>query len=91
MASEFSYHGKQVRVAINDAGDAATIDIDGKMFETMLHTEGSEEDNFIKLWMCPGSYVMTESPELMAKNIIDYWHQYTEAGSTDRGHTDHET
>lgn len=77
MRDEFNYMGKHVKITMNDAGDVATIAIDDKKFKATLHTEGKPEDNYIKLWMCEDAYLMTESPELMAKHIIEYWHQYT--------------
>lgn len=76
MKSEFSYMGKQVKIEKNKAEDAAKLRIDHKTFNIMLHTKGKPEDNYIKLWMCQDAYTMMESPELMAKHIIEYWHQY---------------
>ncbi|MFT5701127.1 MAG: hypothetical protein ACI8ZB_004016 [Desulforhopalus sp.] len=76
MKSEFTYMGKQVKIAKNKAEDAAKLSIDDKKINIMLHTMGKPEDNYIKLWMCEGAYTMMESPELMAKHIIEYWHQY---------------
>ena len=76
MKDKFDYMGKHAEIEMNNAGDKAKITIEGKVFNAKLHTEGKPEDNFIKLWMCDESYTMTESPELMAKNIIEYWHQY---------------
>jgi hypothetical protein len=76
MRDEFTYMGKQVRIKMNQDGDKATIFIDDPEFEVMMHTAGKPEDNYIKLWMCKGAYTMTETPELMAKHIIEYWHQF---------------
>ena len=77
MRSEFQYMGKSVKVAMSESGNAASLMIDDKKFDIMLHTAGEPEDNYIKLWMCEDAYTMTESPEMMAKHIIEYWHQYT--------------
>ncbi len=60
----------------NITNTAATITIEKKKFKVMLHTIGKPEDNYIKLWMCEEAYVMLESPEAMAKHIIEYWYQY---------------
>jgi hypothetical protein len=77
MKNEFMYMGKNAKIDMNKAGDAAKLIINGKEFKIRLHTEGKPEDNYIKLWMCEDAYTMTESPELMAKHIIEYWHQYS--------------
>lgn len=76
MRDEFPYKGKKVKIKMSKNGKTATLKIDGKEFEAKLHQMGKPEDNYIKLWMCPNAYVMTESPELMAKHLIDYWYQY---------------
>ena len=76
VKESFSYMGKKVKILLNKAGDMATITIEKKKFKVMLHTIGKPEDNYIKLWMCEEAYVMLESPEAMAKHIIEYWYQY---------------
>lgn len=76
MKDDFTYMGKHVKITMNETGDAAKITIDGKEFDAMLHTEGKPEDNYIKLWMYENAFMMTASPELMAKHIIEYWHQF---------------
>lgn len=76
MRDEFDYMGKHVKISLNKKGDVATVDIDGKEFKAMLHFHGELEDNYIKYWMCEEAYSMFESPELLAKHIIEYWYQY---------------
>ena len=76
MKVKFSYMGKDVKVKINKAGDEAKITIDQKKFMAMLHTAGEPKDNYIRLWMCPDGYLMTETPEQMARHIVQYWHQF---------------
>ena len=73
---KFTYRGKSVQVVLNKAGDKATVTVEGKPFKAMLHTEGKPEDNYIKLWMCEGAYSMFESPEALARHVIEYWHQF---------------
>ena len=73
---EFHFMGKKVKIVFNKARDMATITIDKKKFKTALHTLGTEDDNYIKLWMCEDAYIMVDSPEAMAKQLITYWYQY---------------
>jgi hypothetical protein len=73
---KFSYMGKNVDISLNKTGDAATITIDKKKFPIKLHTEGKPEDNYIRLWMCPDAYSMADTPEHMARHIVEYWHQF---------------
>jgi hypothetical protein len=68
--------GKDVNISLNKTGDAATITIDKKKFYIKLHTEGKPDDDFIRLRMCPDAYSMTETPEQMARHIVEYWHQF---------------
>ena len=77
MKDKFTYMGKDVKISVNKAGDEAAITIVKKKFTAMLHTEGKPEDNYIRLWKCPDGYTMTETPEKMAKHIVEYWHQFT--------------
>lgn len=77
MSIKFKYMGKSPKIDINESGNKATITIDRKKFEIHKHTGGKPEDNYIQLWMCPNAYVMTETPEKMARHIIHYWHQFT--------------
>lgn len=81
MENTFTYMGKSVQIDFNKAGDKATLTIDGKPFKAMLHTEGKPEDNFIKLWMCEGAYSMFETPQALARHLIEYWYQHAGEGS----------
>ena len=76
MRDKFSYMGRDVKISMNKAQDTATIKVDNKDFKIHLHTEGKPEDNYIRLWMCPEAYTMTETPEAMAKHIFRYWYQF---------------
>lgn len=76
VKEDFSYMGKKVKISLNKDGNIAIITIENKKFKGMLHTMGKPEDNYIKLWMCEGAYAMLESPEAMAKHIIEYWYQF---------------
>lgn len=75
MENAFTYMGKSVHIDLNKAGDKANVTIDGEPFKAMLHTEGKPEDNYIKLWMCPDAYTMFETPEALARHLVEYWHQ----------------
>jgi hypothetical protein len=77
MREKFKYMGRDVKISMNKSETEATITIEKKHFKTRLHTEGKPEDNYIKLWMCPEAYTMTETPEAMAKHIVQYWYQFT--------------
>jgi hypothetical protein len=77
--AEFEYMGKKVKIDVSAAGDKGTVTVDRKKFKIHQHTEGGEDDNFIKLWMCHDSYLMTETPEQLARHIVRYWHQYQDA------------
>ena len=77
MRENFEYMGKHVAIAMTEAGDQATITIDGRDFTIERNDVGEPEDNYIKLWMCPDVYTMTLTPEEMAQYIITYWHQHS--------------
>ena len=77
---QLTYRGKSYTVDLSQAGDKVTVTVEGKPFKAMLHTQGKPEDNYIKLWMCEDAYSMFESPDDLARHVIEHWYQFSKGG-----------
>ncbi|MCK5831915.1 MAG: hypothetical protein KAH20_16610 [Methylococcales bacterium] len=74
MTDIFSYKGSRVKIEMNKAKNNAMIIIGREKFNAMLQSEEKQNDNKSKLWKCANTGTVTESPQLMALQIIEYWH-----------------